>query len=36
VAGPAAAMAATGAATVLVTCCLRHSLTARQLAAEPG
>jgi hypothetical protein len=29
-------MAATGAATVLVTCCLRHSLTARQLAAEPG
>ena len=36
VAGPAAAMAATGAATVLATCCLRHSLTARQLAAESG
>ena len=34
VAGPAAAMAATGAATVLATCCLRHALTARQLAAD--
>ena len=36
VAGPAAAMAATGAATVLATCCLRRSLAARQLAAESG
>ena len=36
VAGPAAAMAATGAATVLATCCLRRSLTARQLAAGPA
>ena len=36
VAGPAAAMAATGAATVVATCCLRHALTARQLATEPG
>jgi MFS family permease len=36
VAGPAAAMAATGAATVLATCCLRHSLAARQLAADSG
>jgi Na+/melibiose symporter-like transporter len=34
VAGPAVAMAATGAATVLATCCLRHSLTARQLAGD--
>ncbi len=36
VAGPAAAMAATGAATVLATCCLRRPLSARQLTAEPG
>lgn len=36
VAGPAAAMAATGAATVLATCGLRRSLAARQLAGESG
>jgi predicted MFS family arabinose efflux permease len=34
VAGPAAAMATTGAATVLATCCLRRALSARQLAAD--
>jgi hypothetical protein len=27
-------MAAAGAATVLATCCLRRSLTARQLATD--
>lgn len=35
-AGPAVAMAAAGAATVLAACCLHRSLTGRWLAAGPG